>query len=280
MRLEHPIPHPAVLPSVPPRLAQRLAAYLDRTLRIEILVHVAGRQWEKVNILHLDDEPTRTDDGPLDPAMVGAWVKACADAHAVAVGRDGKYRALLVRHIGERDHRMATFRVEWHAEAEQRQRTGIRWSTSKNPWVNLTIAQQAHMRSVAEYSERAVERVLEQRRIREEQDEAVLRTILSELAAVCAEGLRMQTDTARALVEERMRDHLATVQAQVDARIWETLAPVLELAVSAFGQRLQQVRGAEEEPTAFAYGSDTQNTEGAPPSSGDAPSPGKVPSGA
>jgi hypothetical protein len=214
------------------------------------------------------------------PAVVGAWVKACADAHAVEVGRDGKYRAVLVRYIGELDHRTATFKVEWHAEAEERQRTGIRWSTSKNPWVNLTVANEALLRSMVRFNDRAMDRVMEQRRIREEQGEAVLRSILGELAEVCAEGLRMQAEVAREITEERMREQLAKARAQVDARMWETLAPIFEMAVASFGKLLEKAHGAEGQASSVADEAEAQSKEGAPPSSGDAPSPGKVPSGA
>lgn len=308
MRFERPVPPPDGLPPVPHRVARQLQAYLDRTSRIEIHVHVSGRRWEKVNVLHLDDEPVGPDDEPPSADIVGRCVKAGADAHAMEVGRSGKYRMVMIRHIGEEDRHQATFPVELETEAERRRRQGIQWSKSKNPWVNLAIAWDALLRSMVRFNERVMDRVLEQQRIRQPQDEMMLRVVLGELVVICEEGLHMQADAASEITEQRMRERLGQARAQLDGQLWEAIAPALEVAVGRLWDQFQRSRasegdavgptddaqpedaasprdmaaerGSEGDAAGAASEPDAERKEGAPPSSDDTPSPGKMRSGA
>jgi hypothetical protein len=283
MKLKRPIPHPDSWPTVPHRLAEKLQAYFERTERIEILLSTGPRRWEEVNVVYVDDEPADVLEGLTEAERlealqrVGSLIKACADAHASEVERSGKYSAVLVRNVGEKERRRATFEVDLEAEAEQRrQRKRIRWSRSDNPWVNLVEGSYTLAETMVRYNERAMDRVLEQRRIREAHDEVMLRMILSELVVICEDGLRMQADAARAVTEQRMQERIARARAQLDARVWETLAPVLEMAMARFRQLFDRAHGSEGD----ADESESERKEGAPPSSGDAPSSGKSGSGA
>jgi hypothetical protein len=284
MRFERPVPPPERMPHVPPRLAQQVERYLARTTRIEILACVEKR-WERINVLHLDDEPVGAD-------MVGALVKACADAHAVEVGHDGKYRAVLVRDVGELEHRRATFKVELEAEAERKPQARPGWHP--NPWVNLTEYQRLFAELLVRFNDRAMDRVSRQRRMKEERGEAALRSLLHELFGLYQEGLTMQADAAIEVTELRVRQRLEQARAQADAQVWDAIEPVVAAAVSRFHEEFLRVQGSEGDAVALSdeqdadeqdAGGDVIDTadeqsagrkEGAPPSSGDAPSPGKV----
>ena len=111
MRLERPIPIPNPWPMVPPRVGEKLTSYLERTFRIDLFV-ADGKRWEKFNAIHLDDGPPMAEVGPAEIAAVGKVIKACANAHALEVGRGGKYCAVLLRWLGETDRHRATFKVE------------------------------------------------------------------------------------------------------------------------------------------------------------------------
>lgn len=290
MKLKRPIPKPDLWPDVPSRLAEKIHACFDRTVRIEVQAPIGRRKWETVNEIEVEAED-HAELGELSDAEriealrnVGELVMACAQAHAMALGHSGKYRAAFVRKLGETDRRWATFPVDLEFEAERRlhklrQRTGIRWSKSSNPWVNLVIANQALIELMVRFNDRVMDQLMEQRRIRQMQDEAMLRVILGELAVLCEEGLRMQADVARVVTEQRMQEQLAQARAKLDARVWETFAPVLEMAVARFVEIVEGARGAEGGAVEDAKEQEPERTEGAPPSSGDAPSEGKDGSG-
>ena len=89
----------------------------------------------------------------------------------------------------------------------------------------------------------------------------------------------MQEDAARAVTEQRIQEQLAKARAQLDARVWETHTPVLQMAEARFGKILDGARGAEGGAVEDAKEQEPERTEGAPPSSGDAPSEGKDGSG-
>lgn len=290
MKLKRPIPKPDLWPDVPSRLAEKIHACFDRTVRIEVQAPLGRRKWETVNEIEVEAEDHAelaelSDTERLEALRnVGELVVACAHAHAMELGHSGKYRAAFVRKLGETDRRWATFPVDLEFEEERRlrklqQRTGIRWSTSSNPWVNLVLANQALAELMVRFNERVMDQLMEQRRIRQVQDEAMLRVILGELAILCDEGLRMQEDAARAVTEQRMQEQLAKARAQLDARVWETLAPLLQMAVARFGEILDGARGAEGGAMEDAVEHEPERTEGAPPSSGDAPSEGEDGSG-
>lgn len=286
MKLERPIPRPDSWPPVPPRLAEKLQAYLERTECIEIHASVGGRRRERVNAIHMEEgevaELLELAEAERTRALVrvGSLIVACANAHAFEVGRSGKYRAGLVRKLGEKERRWATFTVDLESERARRQRKeGIRWSRSDNPWVNIFEANQALLEAMVRFNDRVMDQLVEQRRIREGQDEAMLRVILGGLAVLCEEGLRLQADVAREVTEQRMQEQLAKARAQLDERVWETFAPVLQMAVARFVEIVEGARGAEG-GAVDAVEQEPERTEGAPPSSGDAPSTGKVHSGA
>jgi hypothetical protein len=288
MRFERPFKRTELKALVPAHLGEALELHLDRTLRIEILASVDER-WEQINVLQLDGEPAMAGD-------VGASVKECADAHAMAVGRSGKYRAILVRDVGEPEQRSTTFEVDLELELQRLQRTPILWSPSSNPWVNLVERYHALGELMERLNDHAMERLSKQRRIRRDGDEAVLRALMGELVVLYQEGLRMQVDGAREVTEQRVQERLAQARAQLDAQIWETFAPLLEMAVARFWEAFEQQRSpgdavgdADEQGSVSGAGGEAldaadersaERGEGVPPSSGDAPSSGKTRSGA
>lgn len=305
MRFDQPFPLPKHPPCIPPRLSEQIGRYLDRTHRIEIFVRGAGKRWEKLNVLHLDGEPAEPEvvaalvEGSADEVrVVAALVKAAADDHAKGQCRSGKYHAILLGRIGERDKRHATFEVDLEAEARRAfQRTRIKWSRSSNGWVNLVEGAHALAELMVRYNHRVMDQLAEQQRIREERNVQTLTVILEEMLALYNAGLAMKAETARELTEQRVQEQLAQARAQLDARVWETFAPILEMAVARFGEMFEQQRNAagdavepdgEHEAAVSDSGGeheatgepDAERDEGAPPSTGDAPSPGELGSGA
>lgn len=290
MKLKRPIPKPDLWPEVPPRLAEKIHAYFDRTVRIQIQVSTAPRRWEEVNVVEVEAEDlaelAELSDAERLEALrnVGELVKACAEAHAVAVGRSGKYRAAFVRKIGETDRRWATFPVDLQREVERRERLRrkrIQWSTNGNPWADLVIAAQALIEQMAEFNHRVMDQLLELRRVkRTQQDHVTMRLLFGELEAFYEEGLRMKAEAARAITEQRMEARIAAARSQMDSRQWEALAPVFDAVMVWVRDKLDAAQAAAGDAVEDEQAPDAERTEGAPPSSDDAPSAGKVRSGA
>lgn len=230
MRLSKPFTMPEEDPVVPERLAERVTLLLPHATKIVLTEHNrAGSR--VVNTVYLDGDEEASD--------VYTVVKAAADNHAAEVGRSGKYRAQIWRHLPGKvdpERHVVTFHVredyeDGAQEAEEQDR-----QDRASGWRDLVEGYHRFAELMAEQNQRATDRVLEQSR-QDAEKLNPLADVFCDFVGIYRDGLRMQAASVREVGELRVRQQVAESQAQESGKIWETFAPAVQIAAMHAGKR-------------------------------------------
>lgn len=153
----------------------------------------------------------------------------------------------LHRRLGvERETRRATFPVDVETK-EQRARRELRWRRIRwtgKPWTDLSLAHMRLLETMANVHHHTMDAVLEQQRRQTAMTAQRVRALFVELATMCEDGLRMQTDAARATMELRVRERIEQARARFDAKLWDALAPALDVALGQVKEMMKEGPGA------------------------------------
>lgn len=229
MRMTKSFTMPEEDPVVPERLAERITDLLPHTTKIDIKESTRGG-WRVFNTLYLE--------GGEEASEVYTMIKAAADRRAMEVGHAGKYRAQVWRlPPGRTEHERHTVTFHVHdeyddeeppAEEHERREQGTGWR-------DLVEGYQRFAEFIAQYNQRATDRVLEQSR----QDAERLNPmadVIHDFASMYREGLRMKSDAVREIHDLRLRQQLSEAQSKDSDKFWEVFGPAVQVATVQVGQ--------------------------------------------
>ena len=228
--MSNQFPMPETEPIVPERLAERITNLLPHTTKIIVTQHAHGGS-RVANTIYLD--------GGEEASEVYTAVKAAADYHAAELGEHGKYRAQIWRMVPGKidpERHVVTFNVhddgdDASAVADQERRD------QSSGWKELVESQQRFVEFIAEYNHRATDRVLEQSK-QDAERLYPMADVIHDFVGVYRDGLRMKADSVQVIAELQSRQQLTEAQAQENGKMWEMLAPAVQMATMHAGQRL------------------------------------------
>ena len=286
MWFEQFVPAPRRLPDIPMRLGDCVRAFRSGTIRIDVHVR-AGKGWQKVNALRFEDG-----DDAQDPGTIAMLVMACAEYHAGMARAPGKYRAMLWRYVGgELERRKAAFDVTLPHPARL-PRSGRARPRARSPRDVQRTALETRMlleELPAHDAYPSFEPLTVARPTRPtvlDRVQRVLAGMAERFDGALTHGTAGDIDQA----DFEIRWEVATLCTQEDGDLWTAIAPTIDACLDRLRTETlanRRAMGSVESPGSAtttraqaptdesASASAAERKEGAPPCSGDAPSPGK-----
>jgi len=233
MKLTRSFTLPEEDPVVPEHLVERITDWFPYTCKVDIK-RKQRSGWKVLTTVQLE--------GNEEPSDLYTMIKAYADYDVGKRGEPGKYRALVWRLMpGEVwERRRVTFPVHPHDDEDEDDVSSldptVDQALQRKAWQEIFSAQQEFIGSMAEFSHRATDRLLEQSK-QDSERLTPLSDVIHELVVPYRDGLRMKADAIREVGDLRVRQQLAEAKANDSGKFWDTFGPAIQVAAVQAQQR-------------------------------------------